>query len=121
MSRFFRKLNKIALHQEWIRVLRSPLLLKLQKQLAGAQLAGSAQHTIAASFIDRLNEGNKHTSGTQDFQGVVFFSSQEGGLPKGCEHAGWYVMDMQKHITSKSRSPIHESDSFVLFDEARCR
>jgi hypothetical protein len=96
-------------------------LLTLHKQLAGAQLAGSEQHTIAANLIDRLNEGKKHTSGSQHFQGVVFFSSQVEGHPKGCEHEGWYVMDMQKHITSKSRSPVNESNSFVLFDEARCR
>jgi hypothetical protein len=88
---------------------------------AGALLAGCPQHAIASHFIDRLNEQRTDASGSQNFSGVVFFSAQKGGLPTGIEREGWYVMDMQKNITSKSRSPIHESDSFVLFDEARCR
>jgi hypothetical protein len=85
---------------------------------AGAQLSGCPQHTIASHFIDRLK---KCAPSSQQFRGVVFFCAQAGDLPRNVECEGWYVMDMQKHIMSKSRSPIHESDSFVLFDEARCR
>jgi hypothetical protein len=88
---------------------------------AGAQLTGCPQHIIASHFIDRLNEGEKCASEALHFRGVVFFCAEAGDLPRNVECEGWYVMDMQKHIISKSRSPIHESDSFVLFDEARCR
>ena len=35
--------------------------------------------------------------------------------------AGWAVMDRQKYCVPKARSPIKEADSFVVFDEARCR
>lgn len=90
-----------------------------EMQSAGAQLAGSPQHKIASHFIDLLNE--QRASLAQEFRGVVFFASQTADLLKGVGPEGWYVMDMQKHIISKSRSPIRESDAFVLFDEARCR
>lgn len=83
---------------------------------AGAQLAGIHQHLIASSFIDRLN-----TSSCLLFRGVVFFVSKTSDLPPGVEQEGWYVMDLQKRIALKSRSPIREAAAFVLFDEARCR
>ena len=85
----------------------------------GAQLAGSHQYMIASNFIDRLND--QPSSEALQFRGVVFFVSKTGDLPPGVEQEGWYVMDLQKHITMKSRSPICEADAFVLFDEARCR
>lgn len=85
----------------------------------GAQLAGCPQHDIAAHFIDLLNE--QGASGAQQFRGVVYFAAHTTDQQKGVEQEGWCVMDMQKHITSKIRSPIQEADAFVLFDEARCR
>lgn len=86
---------------------------------SGAQLAGSLQHAIAAHFIDRLDK--QPTAAAQNFRGVVFYVTKTSGCPPGVEVEGWYVMDRQKRIVLKSRSPIHEADSFVLFDEARCR
>lgn len=74
---------------------------------------------VAAHFIDKLNAN--HGDQVQQFKGVVFFASKTAGLPKSIEHSGWHVMDKQKCILSKNRSPIHEADAFVLFDEARCR
>lgn len=83
---------------------------------AGAQLAGSQLHIVASSFIDCLN-----TSAGLQFRGVVFFLSKTSDRPPGIDQEGWYVMDPQKRITMKSRSPISEADTFVIFDEARCR
>lgn len=89
------------------------------QNLTGAQLAGMQQHTIAASFVDSINK--QGASGGRQFRGVVFFASQTGEQPAIIQKEGWYVMDLQKHITLKSHSPIKEMDAFVLFDEARCR
>lgn len=95
---------------------------------AGALLAGSPQHVIAAHFIDILRDRLKKDrlnaqgpSSPHQFRGVAFYASKTTKLPKSIEGAGWCIMDLQKQVTSKSRSPIHEADAFVLFDEARCR
>lgn len=74
---------------------------------------------VASLFIDKLT-GNR-MGGPQRFRGVVFFAAKTAGLPKSIDRSGWYVMDLQKRILSKNRSPIREAEAFVLFDEARCR
>lgn len=88
---------------------------------AGAQLAGTSQHKLASHMIDLLSGrlGPGATSGR--LRGVVFYATLGAGLPSSIGQEGWYVMDMQKRIASKNRSPLCEADAFVLFDEARCR
>ena len=72
-------------------------------------------------MIDLLSgrSGQGVTSGR--LRGVVFYATLGAGLPSSIGQEGWYVMDMQKRIVSKNRSPLCEADAFVLFDEARCR
>lgn len=88
--------------------------------VAGAQLAGLEQDEAAEHVLDKMRPSMG--GGGQGCPGVVFYAaagSGEAGAAKRPQ--GWYVMDQQKHCLPKSRSPIREADSFVLFDEARCR
>jgi hypothetical protein len=89
------------------------------RRSAGAQLAGIAQHEVASCFIDKLTANIQ--GGAQKFRGVTFFASKASHGLQIIDSDGWYVMDMQKRILHKNRSPVHEADTFVIFDEARCR
>jgi Protein of unknown function (DUF3645)./Protein of unknown function (DUF3638). len=72
---------------------------------AGAILAGIcirvfAQFLLTECFTDRRSE----------LKGVTYFENDE-----------WKVMDLSGEIMSKNSSPLHERDTFVIFDEPRCR
>lgn len=83
-------------------------------ECAGAQTAGIGQTEAAQHLLENMPHVH---GGGRGCLGVVFFV---GAGNKGAEQ-GWHVMDRQKYCTPKARSPIKESEAFVIFDEARCR
>jgi hypothetical protein len=72
----------------------------------------------ACSIIEKLQLANGNSC-----SGVVFYNHTQASVPNGTSTlpTGWCVMDTQQYCCSKKRSPIHEADAFVLFDDARCR
>lgn len=72
---------------------------------AGAILAGICIRDFAQFLLTECFT-NRHS----DLKGVTYFDNDE-----------WKVMDLSGEIVSKNSSPLHERDTFVIFDEPRCR
>ena len=69
---------------------------------SGALMAGPSNKDVAIYLAERLDP--------DIFQGVVYFDLNQ-----------WWVRDGLGREWPKHASPIHEQDSFVYFDESRCR
>jgi hypothetical protein len=89
----------------WKKVLTQAIKLKLNAIIdTGSLLAGTSNRS-AAEFVAKIGEPRVAS--------VVYFESGEDR---------WMVYDhAARSHTPKSMSPVHESDSFVIFDEARSR
>ncbi|KAG2501267.1 hypothetical protein HYH03_001073 [Edaphochlamys debaryana] len=70
----------------------------------GALLAGTSNRAAAAYLLSRLDRGR--------YRGVTYFDEGE---------RSWVVEDRQGRRAPRHASPIPEADTFVLFDDARCR
>ncbi|KAG2492053.1 hypothetical protein HYH03_009551 [Edaphochlamys debaryana] len=70
----------------------------------GALLAGTSNRSAAAYLLSRLDRGR--------YRGVTYFDEGQ---------RFWVVEDRQGRRAPRHASPIPEADTFVLFDEARCR
>ena len=72
----------------------------------GALLAGIENIEVAKHIIDFLPESH--------LKGICFFQkSTKGGQ--------WMILERSGRLLAKNESPLVERDTFVLFDEARCR
>ncbi|KAG2494611.1 hypothetical protein HYH03_007376 [Edaphochlamys debaryana] len=70
----------------------------------GALLAGTSNRSAAAYLLSRLDRGR--------YRGVTYFDESQ---------RSWVVEDRQGRRAPRHASPIPEADTFVLFDDARCR
>ncbi|KAG2494612.1 hypothetical protein HYH03_007377 [Edaphochlamys debaryana] len=70
----------------------------------GALLAGTSNRSAAAYLLSRLDRGR--------YRGVTYFDEGQ---------RSWVVEDRQGRRAPRPASPIPEADTFVLFDDARCR
>ncbi|KAG2492072.1 hypothetical protein HYH03_009568 [Edaphochlamys debaryana] len=70
----------------------------------GALLAGTSNRSAAAYLLSRLDRGR--------YRGVTYFDEGQ---------RSWVVEDRQGRRAPRHASPIPEADTFVLFDDARCR
>ncbi len=73
---------------------------------AGALMAGFKNHEVAAKI------GKLLTQECSKLQGVVFFDDLK---------SAWMFYSLKGHKLLLERSPVPEKDTFVYFDESRCR
>ena len=70
----------------------------------GALLAGMENIDAAKSIMKFVSD--------DVFKGVTFFHNNKNQ---------WMILEHSGRLLEKSLSPVHERDTFVIFDEARCR
>ncbi|KXS16815.1 hypothetical protein M427DRAFT_285457 [Gonapodya prolifera JEL478] len=81
----------------------------------GSLLAGSSNEAVARFLVGAdKNPNDTDENFNKKFKGVYFFDATV--------HHTWMVLDTETRlVVPRSQSPIHEQDSFVLFDDARSR
>ena len=75
---------------------------------AGALLAGRSNRDIAQTLIKEY----LFREGSPSLKGVTFFDTDTGS---------WMILEQSSRCLPKDQSPLHERDTFTLFDEPRCR
>ena len=75
---------------------------------AGALLAGRSNRDIAQTLVKEYLFGE----GSPSLQGVTFFDMDTDV---------WMILEQSGRCLPKDQSPLHERDTFAVFDEPRCR
>ncbi|GAX73071.1 hypothetical protein CEUSTIGMA_g524.t1 [Chlamydomonas eustigma] len=89
----------------WKALLDQAILLKVHAILdCGAMLAGASNKEAAEYVLGCLD--------TAQHRGVCYYDSS---------HKCWMIQDNKGRCLPRHASPVHESQAFVIYDDARCR
>lgn len=112
MLHLLSKAEYVSVKADWEEVLSLAVSRRVHALIdAGALLAGSNSFQVAKALVEELKNVQDRDQG-QRLDGVCFFDQKRGT---------WRILELDGRCDDVGWSAVAEHDTFVVFDEARCR